>query len=36
MTANTTVTWVLWLLMTCGWGILLGGVAAMQQVGDRA
>lgn len=27
--------WLGWLLATCGFGILLGGVAAMQQVGFR-
>lgn len=28
--------WLGWLLSTCGFGILLGGVAAMQQVGRHA
>ena len=27
------LVWLAWLLATCGFGILLGGVASMQQVG---
>lgn len=32
-TANKGFIWAFWLLSTCGFGILLGGVAAMQNVG---
>jgi hypothetical protein len=32
-TGNKGLIWGAWLLSTCGFGILLGGVAAMQNVG---